>query len=156
MGMDRLPSDRNLAEFLLRACHDLKSPVRAIRTHAELIGKTPEALDREQQIGFILEGARTIDVLAEGLTGYAGAMQIEPDSFRTVPMDIMFRTATSRLDKEIRAQDATVTCGELPSVSGDAGLLLQVFEQLLRNAIRHSGRNSPHIHVAAQQEAAEW
>ncbi len=155
-NVDERTSDRNLAEFLLRACHDLRSPVRAVRTHAELMMKTPAAGNDEQNLGFILDGARSIELLAEGLAGYANALHIDPHSFQSVPMDIMLRTATSRLDNEIRAQGTSITSAELPSVAGDAGLLLQVFEELLRNAIRHSRRSPLHIHVAAQKEGAEW
>jgi chemotaxis family two-component system sensor kinase Cph1 len=143
-------------EFLLRACHDLRNPVRAIRAHAELMVKTPAPGESRQHLDFILDGARAIELLAEGLAGYASALHVEPHSFQSVPMGVMLRNATSRLDKEIRERGASVTSTELPSVSGDAGLLLQVFEQLLRNAIRHSRRSPLQIHVAAQKEGPEW
>ena len=37
---ERLFTGHEIAEFLLRACHDLKAPIRAIRAHAELTGKS--------------------------------------------------------------------------------------------------------------------
>jgi len=68
----------------------------------------------------------------------------------------MLRTALARLDKEIQECGAEVTCSELPQVSGKPDRLVQVFEILLQNALRHSGRNSPRIHVTAAQRADEW
>ena len=156
MGQPGPALDPNIADFLLRACHDLRSPVRAILAHAELMAKAPGAGEERQHLDFILDGARTIERLAEGLAACANALDIEPHSFQAMPMDVMLRTAISRLDKEIRERGAIVTFAELPQVSGNASLLLQVFEQLLRNAIRHSGRDPLHIHVAAQQQGAEW
>lgn len=155
VGQSRPSPDQDISDFLLRACHDVRSPVRAIRAHAELMAN-PAAGDGRQNLDFILNGARTLELLAEGMAAYANALRIEPHSFQTVPMDVMLRTAVARLDKEIRQGGATVTAGDLPTIFGDAGLLVQVFEQLLRNAIRHSGRNPPHIRVAAQKEGADW
>jgi signal transduction histidine kinase len=148
--------DREIAALLLRACHDLRNPVRAIRTHAEMMAKASPPEDGKENLGFILDGARTIELLTEGLADYAGALHVEPRSFQSVPMDVMLRTAISRLDREIHERGASVTSTELPAVSGDAGLLLRVVEQLLRNAVRHSRRNSPHIHVAARSDGNAW
>lgn len=151
-----LPSHRGLAEFLLRACHDLRSPVRTIRAYSELMATRTGPGDGEQHLAFIMDAARIIELLAEGLADYASALQIEPNSFQPVPMDVMLRTATARLDKEIRDRGASVTYGELPMVSGDAGLLAEVLEELLRNGLRHSGRSAPHIDVSARKEEADW
>ncbi len=54
-----------------------------------------------------------------------------------------------------------MTCGELPRVFGNPDRLAQVFENLLRNAVRHRGESAPHIHVQAEKQAAadgqeEW
>src|SRR5579863_2714208 len=67
-------SDRDLSEFLLRVCHDLRNSLRSIRSHAELVkrdGPELEHAEFERRLGFIVEGARRIDSLADGLTGYS-------------------------------------------------------------------------------------
>jgi signal transduction histidine kinase len=150
---DRWISDLDLSQFLLRACHDLRNPLRAIRAHAELIRKSPGAADIEQRLDFIIDGARRIDLFADGLSSYSIALNVEQASFQLTRMDVTLRTALARLAGELRNREAEVTCGELPHVSGDPDRLVQVFEKLLQNALRHGGRSSPRIHIAAEKQA---
>jgi light-regulated signal transduction histidine kinase (bacteriophytochrome) len=50
----RWTSDQDLSEFLLRACHDLRSAMRAISAHTERLRKDGQAAsDFEQRLGFI-------------------------------------------------------------------------------------------------------
>jgi signal transduction histidine kinase len=156
---ERTMSDPDLSEFLLRACHELRSSLRAIRAHAELVQKGVHAdklsgLDRN--FSFIADGARRIELLTDGLSGYSIALQIEVASFQPARMDVMFRTALARIDRELQDLGAEVTCGELPQVSGKPDRLVQVFEILLDNALQHCGQSPPRIHVTAEQQAGEW
>lgn len=156
-GPHRSTSDRDLAEFLLRACHDLRSAMRAISAHAEKLRKEgPAAADFETRMGFILDGARKIDSLTDGLTAYSIALQIEETAFQSTSMGLMLRTAMARLDAELRARAAEVTYGELPRVSGNPDRLAQIFETLLRNALRHQGEHTPRIHITAEKQGEEW
>jgi two-component system, chemotaxis family, sensor kinase Cph1 len=151
-------SDRDLSEFLLRACHDLRSSLRAIRAHAELVQKivqADEASGLDRNFAFIADGARRIELLTDGLSGYSIALQIEETSFQPTRMDVMLRTALAKLDREMRERGAEVTSGELPQVSGKPDRLAQVLEILLVNALRHGGQSSPRIHVSAEKQAAE-
>jgi len=148
-------SDRDLSEFLLRACHDLRSSLRAIRAHAELVQKgvhANEASGLDRNFAFIANGARRIELLTDGLSRYSIALQIEEASFQPTRMDVMFRTALARIDQEMQERGAEVRCGELPQVSGKPDRLTQVFEILLHNALRHCGQKSPRIHISAEKQ----
>lgn len=152
-------SDRDLSELLLRACHDLRSSLRAIRAHTELVQKgvpAEEASDLDQNFAFIADGVRRIELLADGLSRYSIALQIEEESFQPTRMDVLFRTALARIDQEAQKPGAEVTCGELPQVSGKPDRLAQVFEILLHNALRHCGESTPRIHVTAEKQGGEW
>jgi signal transduction histidine kinase len=151
--------DREISEFLLRACHDLRSSLRGIRVHSELLLKdseTPRIADLEQRLGFIVEGAKKIDLLAEGLSSYSIALQIEESSFQSTRTDVLLRNVLQKLQKELRDNQAEVTYGDLPRVSADPDRLIQVFENLLRNALRHRGEAAPHIHISADSDVGRW
>ncbi len=147
-------SDRDLSEFLLRACHDLRSSARAIRAQAELLQR--DGQDFERRLEFVVEGARRIDLLTDGLSGYSIALKIEEGSFQFIPLDAILRTALARVDKELREHGAEVTCGELPRVFGNPDRLAQVFENLLRNAVRHGRESGSQIEVQAEKREEEW
>lgn len=146
------------SDFLLRLCHDLETPLRAVRAHAELLRKAeePNPQASSPSLGFVLDGVRRIDLLSQGLSGYALALRIEQRGFRPAAMDVLLRAALARLHNEIRENQAEVTYDSLPRVSGDPDRLVQLFEQLLRNALRHRGSEAPRIHISAEQRGTEW
>jgi light-regulated signal transduction histidine kinase (bacteriophytochrome) len=151
-------SDQDLSRFLLRACHDLRSSLRAIRVHTELLQREAatgvSAFD--QHLGFIVDGTRRIDLLTEGLSGYSLALQIDETSFQPIRMELAVRTALAKLDNELRNQGAEVTSGALPVVSGNLDRLAQVFDILLRNALRYRTERPPRIHIGAEKQENEW
>lgn len=152
-------SDRELAEFLLRACHDLRASARAVRSHSELILRDAGAggdSTAAERLGFIVEGARRIDSLLDGLAGYSVALQTEPGSFQSVRTDVVLRLALARLDKELRGCGAEVAYGELPAVLGHPDRLMQLFENLVRNAVDHRGSAAPRIRIDAARHPEGW
>jgi light-regulated signal transduction histidine kinase (bacteriophytochrome) len=153
-----MPDDCEVSEFLLHACHDLRTPLRAIRTRAELIlraaGAGPEPAS--EHLGPILDGARKIELLTDAISRYAIALQTDTASFQITPMKVMLRTVLQKLDKDMRDSGATVEYGELPKVTGNPDRLMDVLESLLRNAILHRGPAAPAIHVSATQQDDGW
>jgi light-regulated signal transduction histidine kinase (bacteriophytochrome) len=151
-------TDPDLSRFLLRACHDLRSSLRAIGVHAELLQREAQAgaAALDQHLRFILDGTRRIDSLTGGLSGYALALQIEESSFQPTRMSLVVRSALTKLDKELRNEGAEVTSGDLPVVSGNLDRLVQVFEILLRNALRYRTERPPRIHISAEKQDNEW
>ena len=152
-------NDLDWSAFLFRLCHDLRSALRSVRTEAELIlrdrtGVQVPGLD--ERLGQIVQGTQKIDLLADGVASYSIALQIDPGSFQPVPLAVLIRTVLAKLDREIRADEAKVTYDRLPRVSGDPDRLMEVFEKLLRNALRHRGAEAPRIHITVQGQQNEW
>src|SRR5262245_46547148 len=144
-------------EFLLKAAHDLRSPIRSVRTGAELL-QSPEKRsgdDLNQILSFMMEGAKKLDSLVDGLSGLALALGCNPETFRPVRIDATVRSAIARLAGPIRESGAEVKCSELPAVSGDPDRLVQLFEHLLRNALQHGGKR-PGITIGAERAGDYW
>ena len=153
--------DKGLAfhEFLLRACHDLTTPLRSVRANAELLLRAPEKRhgpEFEQILGFIRDGAQKMDSLVDGLSSYALALRISQNTFQQAPTGVLLRSALAKLAPELGTAHAEVTYDELPCVAGDPDRLLQLFENLLRNAIQHRGPAAPQIHVSARHQEGGW
>jgi light-regulated signal transduction histidine kinase (bacteriophytochrome) len=152
-------SDSDVSEFILRACHDLRAPTRAVRTQSELLLRDPAASGNsgfEQRLGLIVEGARKIDLLLDGLAAYSVALQTNPASFQSAPMGVLLRSVLAKLNQDLRDSGAEVAYDDLPTVTGNPDRLMQVFENLLRNALIHRGRTAPHIDISAVRETEEW
>jgi light-regulated signal transduction histidine kinase (bacteriophytochrome) len=156
---DPKATDRGISEFLLRACHDLRNPLRSIRTQAELLlraNRTAETSESEERLAFIVDGAKRIELLAEGLVNYSMALEIEQGAFQHTRIDVLLRAVLARLDTEVRDTGAKVSYGELPRILGNPDRLMQVFENLLRNAIRYGGQEPPIIHITAEKQTGVW
>jgi signal transduction histidine kinase len=148
-----------MSAFLLRACHDLRTPLRAVLTHTELLGRNHDAPADggfDQRLAFIVESARRANRLVDGLAEYAIALQTDAREFQRTPLDVMLRIALAELDRELRESQSEVTYDPMPSVVGQADRLVQLFEHLLRNALRHRGAVAPRVHVAAERRAGAW
>lgn len=147
---------QEIRDFLLRACHDLRSPLRTVTVHAELLQRAAEKNgDFEQSLGFVVDGARTANTLVEALAKYALSLQVEPNPL-PVATPVLLRSVLARLAPEIRETGAEVTYGELPRVAGDPDRLMQLLEELLRNSVRHSAGAPPRIHISARPDEGEW
>jgi len=156
---DTQTGELDVSEFLLHACHDLRTALRAIRAHSDLLLKDRQAAQvagLEERLAFIVDGARKIDRLTDGLASYSIGLQIQRGLFQSTPMNVLLRTVLAKLDRELRANDARVTCEELPRVAGDPDRLMEVFENLLQNALHHRGPLPPLIHITAERRAEEW
>ena len=158
-GEGEADSRFELSDFLLRACHDLRAPVRAIRAHGELISKdgagtSPEAL--HERLNFIVQGAKRIELLADGVSKYSIAMRISSSEFRPTDLAMVLRAALGRIKREVNESGVEVIYGALPTVMGNGDRLAEVFENLVLNAIRHSGEAHPRIHISAEQRQDAW
>jgi signal transduction histidine kinase len=156
-----MPTKRETSEFLLRACHDLRTPLRGVRAHSELLQrhlKDREALPAEvhRSLDFVLDGARKADLIVDGIAAYATALQIDPSHFLPTRLDVTLRAALVKLDSALQQEGAEVRYSELPRVSGDPDRLAELFERIIRNALDHRGSEAPRIQVCAAQADNGW
>jgi signal transduction histidine kinase len=146
-------------EFLLRACHDLRTPLRAIRANAELLLKTPrkrEGADYEEILGFIVGGAKKIDSLVDGLSSYSLALHLDARTFQPARTDVLLRAVLAKLAAELGSSGAEVAYDDLPRIRGDPDRIMNLFENLVRNAIQHRGPAPPRIHISAGTQDGAW
>ena len=157
--MDRSHSDREISDLLVRACHDLRAAARVVRTHSELLVRdagAPRTSGLEQRLGFVVKGTMRIEMLLDGLAAYSSALETDAASFQSVRTDILLRTVLMKLSQELRDGGAEVVCTELPAVNCNFDRLMQVFENLIRNALVHRGEAAPRIHIGASRHGEDW
>ena len=145
-------------DFLLRACHDLRTPLRNVRANAELLVRKPEKRsgpELDQILGFLVDGAAKADALVDALSNYAIALQVQPD-LHPLSVGVALRGALAKLAPEIQSSGAEVTYGDLPRIAADPDRLMQIFENLLRNSIQYRRDVPPRVRVEARKEAGEW
>jgi signal transduction histidine kinase len=149
----------DLSEFLLHTCHDVRSCLRAIRVHAELLAKAnspQEVAGFAEHAGRIVEGTAKLELLINGLSSYSLACQIDRSLFVVTPLEVVLRAEIARMSKLIRENDATVTYDPLPRIECDPDRIPQLFENLVRNALTHRGECAPLVHISAEEQESLW
>ena len=73
----------------------------------------------EERLGLIVEGAKKIDLLLDGLASYSVAIQTDPASFRPTALGPLLRSVLMKLNQEVRDTGAQVAYGDLPVVTGN-------------------------------------
>ncbi|MDQ3303601.1 MAG: PAS domain S-box protein, partial [Actinomycetota bacterium] len=155
---DLARSNAELEQFAYVASHDLQEPLRMVSSYTQLLarrykGKLDE--DADEFIGYAVDGATRMQILINDLLSYSriGRRSKDPEP---VDLSVVFEAALANLKIAIEESGASVTAGPLPTVVGDATQLVQLFQNLLGNAIKFRGEASPEIEVRAERRGREW
>ena len=152
-------SNKDLEQFAYISSHDLQEPLRMISGFLTLLrdkykGRLDEKAD--EYIDFSVDGATRMAAMIEDLLEYSrigGAKrQVGPVNLAAVA-----EHAKANLGAAIERSSAVIAADPLPTVTGDAGLMKQLFQNLMGNAIKfHAAGRRPEVHIGARQDGGEW
>jgi light-regulated signal transduction histidine kinase (bacteriophytochrome) len=77
-------------------------------------------------------------------------------SLQCVNAETAITAALANLDAAVRDTRAEIDCGVMPDVFADAGLLTNVFQNLIGNAIKFRRADTPRVSIAVTEEAEGW
>jgi PAS domain S-box-containing protein len=152
-------SNSELAQFAYVASHDLQEPLRMVTGYLQLLERRygPQlGPDAREFIEFAVQGAARMKSLIEDLLRLSrvGTQTIQ---FRKVSAHALFEAACANLQVALEETDARVSAGPLPMLVADAGLLTQVFQNLVGNALKfHAPGVAPEVHVSAAETSDGW
>jgi PAS domain S-box-containing protein len=151
-------SNAELTRFAHAAAHDLSEPLRTMRGLAELLSsRYATRLDDtgRELLASILTAGNRGEALVEAILSYA---RIGGDRLPSAPVDTgaLVADVVRSLEQAISDSGASVEVGRLPTLRGDAGMLGQLFQNLLANALRFRGEESPRVVIAAAREGGSW
>ena len=152
-------SNRELEQLAYVASHDLQEPLRMVASYLQLLADRYQGrldADADEFIGYAVDGARRMQALINDLLAYS-RVGTKARPFEPTECNTLVRTALHHLQVAIDESGARVECGDLPAVRGDATQLLQLFQNLLANAIkfRRPGE-APRVSVSAQACPEGW
>ena len=151
-------SNVELSQYAYVASHDLQEPLRMVVTYTDRLGEHLEGkLDPRAQewANYVVEGATRMQSLIEGLLEFS-RVRAEDAEFVEVDCEIVLRRALANLHAAIQESGATITHDPLPTISADAVQLLQLFQNLVGNALKFCGGERPVVHLACERENGHW
>ena len=151
-------SNAELEQFSYVASHDLQAPLSTIAGYAQLLEKRcHNQLDAQGNkfIRNIVNSCERMQALIDDLLEYSRVGRSEKP-FDLIDCNLVFEDACANLQLAIRQDQASVTRGDLPRVRGDSFQLLQLFQNLIGNAIKYRSSEAPMVHVGASRQGDSW
>jgi light-regulated signal transduction histidine kinase (bacteriophytochrome) len=151
-------ANADFEEFISRAAHNLREPLREVATYAQLVAESGACSLDPATSGYldrIRAGAIEMQAVLGSVVDYSSIGVDSPQLART-DMDAVLNQALLSLARQIAERQAFVTHDSLPAVMGDFGVLSKVMRHLLGNAIEYCEEPVPRVHVSARLENAEW
>jgi light-regulated signal transduction histidine kinase (bacteriophytochrome) len=139
-----------LQQFSYAASHDLKEPLRSVSTYAQLLQRYYAGHEHANEFtSFIVDGVNRMNTLIDSLLTYSrtGA----PVRRTAVNLNSVVQWALLNLERSVRESGAQVVFSELPVVSVDESQMVQLFQNLLSNALKYRSGEVPRIEVASQE-----
>lgn len=151
-------SNEELQHFAYAATHDLQEPARMVSSYLNLLDKRNEGkLDKESMefMTFAANGARRMTQLLNDLLEYSKVGTNIP-SMDPVDCDDVITGVLQNLKLQIDESGAVVIRDQMPTVRGSKEQLLQLFQNLINNAIKFRGGDPPEIHIDAEKIEGKW
>jgi len=158
---DRLKqSNTELERFAYAASHDLQEPLRMVASYTGLLAeKYQDSLDEQahKYIAFAVDGAVRMRALIDGLLAVSRLQQAEEAARERVPCNDAVQQALANLDLAVVESGARLTVEALPTIYGHRAQLVQLFQNLIANALKFRGDEAPEIQIRAERiGASEW
>lgn len=152
-------SNKELERFAYIASHDLQEPLRMVASFTQLLEKKyKNKLDGEamEYINFAVDGALRMQQLITDLLTYS-RVSITGKMFTPTNCNSILKEAIFNLNVAINESHAEITHEVLPTIMADDTQILQVFQNILSNAIKFRKPNTiPKIHISTELKNNEW
>ena len=151
-------SNRDLEQFAYVASHDLQEPLRAVGGFVRLLQhRFPEKLDPKavDYINGAAEGAARMGRLITDLLAFA-RVGTGPSACEVCDFNALLGNALQNLQVGIQAAQAGIEHGPLPSLAADPTQILQLFQNLVGNAVKFRSERPLKIRIGARSEGSRW
>lgn len=153
-----IEKNHELQQFAYVASHDLQEPLRTITSFIQLLAKRYQGkLDRDADefIGFITDGAKRMQTLINDLLTYS-RVTTKTKPFCLLETKRIVECVLANLRQSISESGVQISVDELPDIIGDETQLLQIFQNLIGNAIKFRSSQDPTIRISGQELTDFW
>lgn len=151
-------SNAELEQFAYVASHDLQAPLGTIVGYAQLLERRCQnQLDPQANkfIANIVSSCERMQSLIDGLLEYSRVNKSQK-VFELVDCNRVFDEACANLQVAIGNNQAVVTRTDLPVVTGDNFQLVQLFQNLIGNALKYRRTEPPIVRASAALDGENW
>jgi PAS domain S-box-containing protein len=147
-------SNEELGQFAYIASHDLQEPLRMVASYTQLLAKRYKGrldADADEFISFAVDGASRMQQLIEDLLAFS-RVATTGNPLLDTSSEFALEQALQNLHWAIQDSGAIVTHDPLPTVQADDTQLVQLFQNLIGNAIKYQAPGIPLVHISAARD----
>lgn len=138
--------------------HDLRQPLRTIKSYTQKLAERYQGRFDAQADDYItrtINAADRMRILIDDLLTYS-RVRTQGKAAAPVACATAMRAACANLQAAIEEGGAEVTADALPLVLADETQLVQLFQNLISNALKFRADRPPRVHVGARREGDRW
>ncbi len=158
LAADLERSNAELKKFAYVASHDLQEPLNQVANYVQLLEmRYQNALDEDANefIGYVVGGVSLMQTLIDDVLAYS-KVDMQNIEFAPISAEQALEKALKNLRSRIEQAGATITHDELPTVMADSTQLMQLFQNLIANAIKFRSEKPPEIHIGVSRSEDQW
>ena len=159
LASDLQRSNAELKRFAYVASHDLQEPLNHVSNYVQLLEmRYGDRLDEDAKdfIGFAVEGVSLMQTLIDDVLAYS-KVDSQVSQFELTEVKVSLEQALTNLQKRIRESKARIIIQDsLPTIMADKTQLMQLFQNLIGNAIKFRSAAAPEIEIKAERKEDEW
>lgn len=151
-------SNAELEQFAYVASHDLQEPLRMVSSFCQLLKKRYyNELDKDANefIDFAVDGAKRMQTLISDLLLYS-RVGTRGKPFVTTDCNDIMNKVLKNLKISIEDSDAIINIKDLPTTVADETQLVQLFQNIIGNAIKFRNSKNPKISVVSKRKNGHW
>ncbi|MEO0986943.1 MAG: ATP-binding protein [Cyanobacteria bacterium J06639_14] len=159
LAQDLERSNAELKKFAYVASHDLQEPLNQVANYVQLLEmRYDNALDEDAKdfINFAVDGVGLMQTLIDDVLAYS-KVDLQGIECQLTNVEDALTQAIANLRSRITATQAEITYDAMPTLVSDSTQLMQLFQNLIGNAIKfRQPEQTPKIHISVERTEEAW
>ncbi len=152
-------ANQELEQFAYAAAHDLQEPIRNVILYTELLAlRYRDKLDTQAKefMEIMAEGAHRMQTLVQDLLAFARSLDNPSDGPPQTDANDVLIEVLENLRTAVQAAGAEIRCVGLPTLPVFRLHLVQLFQNLIANALKYKSEQAPRVEISAEERPDEF
>ena len=152
-------ANEDLNQFAYSASHDLQEPLRMVALYSQMMQrKYHHLLDGlgAEYLSYMVQGARRMELLLKDLLDYTQVVSDNEGLAQTTDANVVLEDVQQNLCQTVASSEAEIDSRRLPQVAVKRVHLLQLFQNLISNALKYRSAAKPMVNISAEPDGMMW